>query len=210
MTSRYLIGNAQMIGRKEVQSNYFATAYNHFGHLLAVLADGNVDHLNGRKAAKFAVESCIYEFSQDRLQLADKDDTLETVFGINKRVQELLYMKPTPRLSLTIAIFAQHELRFFTVGSNRLFLYNGHNERLIDYDEKSPFFFGKYGLGHKNVVGIYSVGAHTVTHPMERIKIVECSNDSISDKAQSIVDTVVAKGLQSQLNATALLVEVRK
>jgi len=141
--------------------------------------------------------------------LADKDVTLETIVNINKRLQELFYINPVPRLSLTVALFIECELRFFTVGGNRLFLYNGHNERLIDYDNESPYFFGKCELNYKNVIGIYSAGAHTVTHPMERIKIVGYSGDTISDKAQGIVDVIAAKGLQSQLNATTLLIEVR-
>jgi len=212
MTDRYLIGNAQTIGSREIQNNVFSTAYNDAGDLLAILADGAVDHPNGRIAALIAVGCCVNTFIQKSSRVESKETgrfLLDTAMKANRNVQDAVFIGKGPRLSLTMALFRGKELHCFNVGLNKTFLYNGHNEKALGADAKNSFFNGKCDLAPKDVVGILSAGAYASAHPMERIKIIESDRD-IFDKAQAIIETVSNKRLAVQLSATALLVEVLK
>jgi hypothetical protein len=212
MTDRYQIGNAQTIGYHEIQNNFFSTVYNDDGDLLAVLADGAVNHPNGRIAALISVSCCVNTFIQ-KFSRAEPTQTnqflFETAMKANRNVQDSVYIGKSPRLSLTMALFRERELYYFSVGMNRIFLYNGHNELVIGADAKKSHFDGKCNLAPKNIVGILSTGAYANAHPMERIRIIESKN-LIFDKAQAIIESVTKKGLAKQLSATALLVEVTR
>jgi len=212
MTNRYLVGNAQTIGRREIQNNIFSTAYNDAGDLLAVLADGTIDHPNGRIAAIIAVGCCINTFIQKFPHVESAHAArfmMETALKANRKVVDAVYLGKSPRLSLTMAMFRDNGMHFFSVGVNRIFLYDGHNERAIGADANNPYSDGMCDLSPGSIVGILSVGAYSHAHPMERIKIVE-SRKSVFDKAQDIIGSVDKKGLTNQLSATALLIEVTK
>jgi len=212
MTDRYLIGNAQTIGYREIQSNVFSTAYNDAGDLLAVLADGAIDHPNGRIAALIAVRCCVNTFVQQFSRIESEQISqflLDTALKANRNIQDSVYIGKSPRLSLTMALFRDKELHYFNVGVNKIFLNNGHNERMLGAGVKGSSSYGKCTLAIKNIVGVLSAGAHDHAHPMERIKIIE-SNTGVFDKAQAIIASVNKKGLTKQLSATALLVEVMK
>lgn len=209
MISRYQIGNAQTIGSCEVQSNYFSTAYNDEGNLFAVLADGTIDHPNGRKAAIMAVEYCVDSFLWNWSNVQSEHFLLDTALRANKHIKDAIYIDRSPRLSLTMILFKGRQARYFNVGVNRIYLYNRHNERLLGDNAVYAYSNGIYELSSKNIVGILSSGAYADSHPMERIKIVG-SGKKAYDKAQDIVESINGKGLNHQMNATALLIEVVK
>jgi len=212
MTDRYLIGNAQTIGSREIQNNVFSTAFNDTGDLLAILADGTIDHPNGRIAALIAVGCCVNTFIQKSSSVESRETSqflLDTALKANRSVQDAVYVGKGPRLSLTMALFRGKELHCFSVGLNKTFLYNGHNEKALGADAKNSFFNGKCDLSRKNTVGILSAGAYAQAHPMERIRIIESDRD-IFEKAQAIIESVSNKRLAVQLSATALLIEVLK
>ena len=212
MIDRYLIGNAQTIGCREVQNNYFATAYNDDGDMLAVLADGAIDHRNGRMASIVAVGSCIdtftRKFSPTGAWYTDKY-FLDMAVKANRSVQDIVYIGKNPRLSLTLVLLRDSELCYFNIGDNRIFLYDGHGERVFGKDHNNPYAEGEFSLEPKYIIGLLSSGAYANVHPMERIKIVE-SKAEIFDKAQDIIESVSRKGLTIQINATALLIEVKR
>ena len=212
MISHYLMGNAQTIGAREVQNNYFSAAQNGAGDLLAVLADGTIDHPNGRIAAIMAVGYCINTFTQkfSRVEpIYTAQFLLDTALKANRRVQDNVFIGKSPRLSLTMALFRGNELNYFNVGVNRIFLYNGHNEQVLGGGVNTPYAEGRCELADKNVIGILSAGAYADAHPMERIRIM-ASKKKLYDKAQAMIESVSKKRLTIQLNATALLIEVAK
>ena len=209
MTEQYQIGNAQTIGSREVQSNYFSIVDNDAGELFAVLADGTIDHPNGRKAAIIAVKYCVETFLQNEIYQQEDHAMLKIALGTNKRVQEEIYIGKSPRLSLTMILLQKQELQYFNVGGNKLYLYDGHRERIFSSNTNKPYTYVKYQLKPKNILGVLSAGAHTVTHPMERIKVIE-TKGKIFDKAQAIIEVVKGKGLKNQHNATVLLIELKK
>ena len=211
MANRYRIGNAQSIGYREIQNNYFSSSFNEAGDLLAVLADGNIDHTNGRMAAVLAVECCIDTFAH-KYAIPQNEYAgqflLELALKANRCVQEAIYLGRSPRLSLSLVLFRGQELNYFNVGANRIFLYNKHNERILGNDATDSYSSGRCKLSAKNIVGLLSSGAYLYMHPMERIKII-AARKKINDKAQEIIDTNNEKGFDIQLNATALLIELR-
>lgn len=207
--NHYRIGNAQTIGRREVESNYFSTIYNEAGNLFVVLADGSIDHPNGRKAAVLSVEYCVNIFLLDIKRVSTSQFMLETALNANKCVQDTIYIDKIPRMSLTMVLFVKNEMLYFNVGTNKVYLYNGHSERIIGDDSNRLYSSGKCKLPFKNVIGVLSAGAHAVTHPIERIKIIGSKKDTF-DKAQAIIESVKGRCLDNQMNATALLVEVIK
>ena len=212
MNDRYMIGNAQTIGCREIQSNFFSTAYNEDGDLFAVLADGAIDHPNGRAAAVVAVESCVSAFRQ-KLFYVERENAsqflLDTALKAGRHVQDVVYLDRVPHLSLAMALFRGNDVQFFNVGANRIFFYNGHNERVLGDFANSAYANGRCSIPPGNVIGFFSTGAHAYLHPMERINIIE-SKGEVFDKAQTIVDILCDKGLSNQLNATVLLVEAMK
>lgn len=209
MINRYQIGNAQTIGSRDVQSNYFSTVYNDEGNLFAVLADGTIDHPNGRKAAIMAVEYCVDSFLWNWSNVQSEYFLLEMALRVDKHVKDAIYIDRSPRLSLTMVLFAGHQAHYFNVGVNKIYVYNRHNERLLSDNAVCAYSNGIYELSSKNIVGIFSSGAYADSHPMERINIVG-SKKKAYDKAQDIVESINGKGLNHQMNATALLIEVVK
>ncbi|MDR2712338.1 MAG: hypothetical protein LBB91_04400 [Clostridiales bacterium] len=209
MLNRYQIGNAQTIGRHEVQTNYFSTISNKTGELFAVLADGTIDHQNARLAATMAVEFCVYSFLYN-LNLKDAGRFLfETALKANERIQDSFYLGKNPRLSLSMALFMGKELQYFNVGQNNICYYNGHNELALGNDLNNPYSGGQCNLAAHDIIGIFSSGVSGITHPMERLKIIGAKKE-IFAKAQTLIELVNKKNLDNQANATALLIEVAK
>jgi hypothetical protein len=210
MNRRYRIGNAQTIGRRKVQSNYFSTEFNEAGNLLAVMADGAIDHPNGRKAAIMAVTHCINAFLRNALGEHAGVFMLDTAIRINRQIQDAIYLGKSPCLSLTALLFADEDMYYFNVGVNKIFLYDGINERCIgSSDINDAYSSGKLKLPLKSVIAIASTGVYTSTHPMERMIAIESAKD-VFDKAQTMVKVVEDKNLDNQINATALLIELAK
>ena len=209
--NRFQVGNAQLQGYREIQSNYFSSATNDAGELFLVLADGAVDNLSGRRAAVIAVKHCILAFDRGKLSTPDAESMRDIAIAANVRIREEIYFGIRPHVSLTMVLFTTEGLHCFNVGDNIIYFYNRHNEQEPIYSADNLFFYVRFELPPKrNLVGIYSNGVHTVTHPMERMKAVWLKKKTANDKAQSLIDCIETKNLTNQLNATALLVEVVK
>ena len=205
MSTRFQIGNAQEIGRREIQSNYFSTAFINKTDLIAIVADGSIDHPNGRKAAILAVEYCVNAFQtlnpSNIVDISDVADTADIanianseIFNFmlwiaketDKRIREVVYKGRTPRLSLTMIYISNTKdntktntenntkANYFNIGTNKIYLYNGHNERVLNYDSNRPYTIGthEFKRGEKETIAILTKGAYTHMHPMERIRIM--------------------------------------
>lgn len=212
MIKYYGIGNAQTQGKCKTQSNYFSIADNNAGELFAVLADGTIDHKNGRRAAILAVEHCVREFARKSAYVKADEFMRDTALQANKHIEDLIYVNKIPRVSLTMAWLTGNELKYFNVGTNRIYLYNGNNELNIGSDLENLYSAGKYELLPKTTVGIFSAGAYTDIQPIERINIIadekRLFRKNIFDKTQHLVEYIQKKGLKNQKNITALLIEV--
>ena len=197
------IGNAQTIGAREVQSNYFSTTHNN-NELLALLCDGSIDHPNGRIAAVIAAQLCRRAFLNRSDYISSKQFLFETAAKVNQYINDHIYIGKIPHLSLCMALLSENKLRVFNVGVNRVLIFDGYNEYLISED-----IYNEYEITSKHTIEMLSNGSYITLHPMERILILE-TRSAAQDKALAIIQAINAKNLDNQQNATVVLVEGAK
>ncbi len=210
MRRKYSVGNAQTIGTFEVQSNYFSTVNldkkalravgRERGCLLGVLADGGIDHVNGRNSAVIAVETVIHEFFSKEEEEGIEEFFQEVSKRIINNINDKIYLGKSPKVSLTITLVEEEYIYYFTVGENRLMLFDG--EKLI---VQKPLM-GKFRLGPRQLVVMISKGVYTALNEAELINELE-NRRKPYDKAQDIIELVNRKNLKNALNSTIILFE---
>jgi len=195
---RYRIGNAQTIGSCRTQSNYFATRNG--ASALAVLADGTIDHINGRRCAILAVETCMREISSSSSDTGFRPDFDLLVEKILKEIRVYIYCGKMPNLSLSVLFFRGQELFYYTAGNNQVFLFDGRDYRLFKKRD------GRVSFGSGMTAGILSAGVKQVLQEAELISYLG-KKEHPFDKAQQMILGVMRKNKKGAGNATAILVE---
>lgn len=197
-TLSYRIGNAQTIGSYQVQSNYFSTKNG--GYALAVLADGTIDHINGRRCAILAVEACMQEFYSMPSGveiLPFFDDIAEKVLY---EMRNMIYLGKTPNLSLSILFVRNGEVFSYSVGDNQVFLFDGREYHLLKNRSGRAAFLG--GM----TAGMVSKGVWNAMQEREMISYLGGKKHPF-DKAQQMILRVREKNIKGAGNATVILVE---
>ena len=198
MWNTYRIGNAQTIGDYHTQSNYFSTRNDNF--VLAVLADGTIDHINGRRCAVLAVEACIREFTV-QVQKEEVFPLFDFLAGkTQKEIRDYIYSGKTPSLSLSLLFLKDRELFYYSVGNNRIFLYDGRDYK--PFRERS----GKVFFGERMTAGMVSGGVHEALPEKEMVSYLK-KKEHPFDKAQKMILGVRKKNRKRAGNATVILVE---
>ena len=198
MKDKYKIGNAQSIGSYYIQSNYFSTKNGNCA--LAVLADGSIDHINGRRCAVLAVEAFIRGFynSPAGKEVLEMFDSIAA--DILKEIRELVYIGKMPCLSFSVMFIRDKQLFYYTVGDNKVFIYDGRDYKVMKERR------GQADFGRRMTAGMFSCGAWEALQEKE---IVSCLQKYIHpfDKAQNIVMGINKKNRKKTGNATVILVE---
>ncbi len=199
----YRIGNAQSIGACQVQSNYFSTyVRNDCSSAIAVLADGTIDHVNGRKCAVLAVEDCMREFLC-MPQGTNPLDFFDSAAGkILQDMRDTIYLGKAPRLSLCILFITGRQLSYYNIGDCRAFLFDGQTCRPLE-GRSGGMFFGK-GMA----AGVISNGVWDALNEMEIIAYLRKKGHPYT-KAQQMLMGVKKKRKKAARNATIVLVEGR-
>ncbi len=198
---RYRIGNAQTIGTRHTQSNYFSAKDQE--PALAVLADGTIDHINGRRCAVLAVEAYMQESSRILNNMDDRDALLFFSFvakKIQKEMRETIYMGKTPYLSMSCLVVSKEKLFYYTVGKNQvILLYNSQLQYLAAGSGCVSFYPGM-------TAGLLSAG---VQEALREREIISCLHKRAHpyEKAQEMIQKVIGKNRKRAGNATVLLVE---
>lgn len=199
MRDIYKTGNAQTTGGCYFQSNYFSVRNSRT--VFAVLADGSIDHINGRKSAILAAEACIKKFYS-----MPEEGVLEFFDYIAgfmlKETRRLIYLGKMPALSLSMLFIKDGELFYYTVGNNKIFLYNGRDYKILQ--ERS----GRAGFGRKMVTGMFSCGAWEALKEKEIVPYLEKKQHPF-DKAQQLLKCIMDKNRKEAGNATVILIESR-
>jgi hypothetical protein len=195
---RYRIGNAQTIGFCQVQSNYFSTRNGQ--EALAVLADGTIDHINGRRCAILAVEACMRKYFAMLSGEAFMPDFDTLVAGILRELRDYIYCGKMPNLSLSILFFRGQEVIYYTVGRNQAFLFDGKDYKILEGRN------GRASFGGGMTAGVVSAGVWQVLQEMEFISYLK-KREHPFDKAQWMIQGVMEKRKKGAGNATVLLVE---
>lgn len=198
MQGKYKIGNAQTIGNYEIQSNYFSTLNADFA--FAVLADGTIDHSNGRKAAILAVETSIAEFYNKlvRQEFSAFYDSLS--IQIIKNINDKIYLGKKPNVSISIVFLERDELFYYSVGDSKIFLYDECD--LIPLNARN----GHCNIKKKDTVLLMSKGVYQALNEMELLELLSKEMHPYH-KAQSIIEDVNNKNIKAAGNSTMILIE---
>ena len=197
MQDLYKIGNAQTTGSRYFQSNYFSVKNGRTAFV--VLADGSIDHINGRKCAILAAEACIKKFygmpEEGVLEFFDY------IAGfVLKETRRFIYLGKMPALSLSLLFIKDGELFYYTVGNNKVFLYDGRDYKILE--ERS----GQAAFGRRMVTGMFSCGAWEALKEKEIISYLEKKKHPF-DKAQQMLKCIIDKNRKEAGNATVILIE---
>lgn len=194
----YRIGNAQTIGTCEVQSNYFSIWQKN--GILAILADGTIDHYNGRRSAIIAVKKSLQEYSQKpkRLEIPDFFESLS--MQICYQLRESIYLGKTPHLSFTIVYWNTFDFYYYSVGENQLFLFDGENYMILK--EQNGYCRIKAPI----IAGLLSKGVYQALSEIELLDLLSLSLHPY-EKAQCMMESINKKQLKKVLNSTVILIE---
>lgn len=192
MISKFKIGNAQTIGCRAVQSNYFATDQKDNG-VLAVLADGTIDSVNGMRAAVIACEITKANFSLDPSQ--EKSFVL-----CRETLRSKIYLGKTPRVSLLSVWLEADRMSFKQVGN--LKLYYMKNGNLVPVPERE----GTMNIESGSSITLCSKGVFDTLNEVE-ISSVLLTKRHPYDKAQKIIEMVQRKNRRLQDNATVVIIQ---
>lgn len=203
MRDTYKFGNAQSIGSFQIQSNYFMSGYAMPGMrdgAIAVLADGTVDHINGRRCAVLAAEACMHAFHAmpPQVELTAFFDFI--AFKILREMREIIFLGKTPNLSISFQFFRGQELFYYSVGSNILFLFDGTEYRILEGTN------GCMAISKGMTAGMMSCGA---AQAIKETEIISCLKKKSHpyEKAQEIIRNIKSKKMKEAGNATVVLVE---
>lgn len=197
MQDIYKTGNAQTTGSRYFQSNYFSVRNGRTA--FAVLADGSIDHINGRKSAILAAEACIKNFygipEEGVLEFFDY-----LAGFVLKETRRFIYLGKMPALSLSMLFIKDGELFYYTDGNNKVFLYDGRDYKILE--ERS----GHAAFGKRMVTGMFSCGAWEALKEKEIISYLEKKQHPF-DKAQQMLKCIMDKNRKEAGNATVVLIE---
>lgn len=198
MREIYRVGNAQSIGSGQIQSNYFASYAGK--DCLLVLADGTIDHINGRRCAVLAVEACMRECLElpPQTQLPAFFDTVAA--DILYDMHEILYLGKTPYLSFACQLIRDGTLFYYQAGSSRMFLYDGMQYRILAGKSGSETF------GKGMTAGIVSNGVWQALHEKDMVSCL-AGNGHPYEKAQRMILKVKEKNRKMAGNATIVCAE---
>lgn len=202
MRETYRIGNAQSIGSRQVQSNYFSAKIRRENECLAVLSDGTIDHINGRRCAVLAAEACMREW-----MYLPREADITAFFDVAaarilKDMRELLYLGKTPYLSLSIQYLKDGQMFYYTAGSNRLFLFDGMDVQMLAHAARTGCVEFKKGM----TAGMLSHGAWEALREKEIACVLRAGKHPY-EKAQQMLLHCKEKNRKAAGNATVLLVE---
>lgn len=192
------IGNAQLLGSRTIQSNYFSVVQSEA--VFAVLADGTIDHINGRRAAILSVETCMKEFLKKT-----EYKSIEVFFEylpkkILNNIREHIYRGKTPYISISMVYEKDNKVYYYTVGANQIFILQEGN--YICLKEQS----GIYCKKAMDTVGLISQGVYETLSEVELTELVKQSTGTF-EKAQHIRMKIDEKKKSKQKNATIILIE---
>ncbi len=202
MQEIYKIGNAQSIGFCQVQSSYFSTKFllEAGNPVMAVLSDGTIDHINGRRCAVLAAEICMHEFRNI------PDSTGMPAFfeaiarKILREMHEIIYNGKQPYLSLGIQVIKDRKLFYYNAGSTRMFLSDGTDFRFLT-DRSGQVFFSR-GM----TAALISKGIWEALNEKE-MKFYLNRKGHPYEKAQQMLHGVKTKKRKRAGNAAVVLIE---
>lgn len=206
---KYIIGNAQTIGSMENQSNYFAVFSK--PNYIAVIADGGIDHPNGRRAAIIAVETMAGAFTRRILNKEHFDEVVDkAVVNIIRNIKDNIYRGRTPGLSLSVLCVSDGTAYFYSVGDISIFIYDDRNIRNI-YGQS---FNGIYRVKPADNFMMATHGVCDVLTPVDLLQFLQMDmnkngnpEECAYNKSVRIIEEINRRNILNAENATVVLLE---
>ncbi|MCX7746225.1 MAG: protein phosphatase 2C domain-containing protein [Clostridia bacterium] len=130
-----LIGNAQIMGKRKEQEDYFSTVVTEKG-VMAVLADGMGGYSNGKMASNVAVNTFIREFSKTRNLCPIEDFFINTSQLSNKKILEKGKGIKTGT-TLAVVVILEGQLYWASIGDSAIVLFR--NGEIMNLNKKHIF-----------------------------------------------------------------------
>ena len=206
----YDFGNAQLIGEREHQSNYFSVLSSG-GSMLAVLADGHTDSKSGKYAAVLAVEVFKHEYRSGVFRETGMRRFFSRTFKkIEKNIKGNIYNSDIA--AATAAVIIDNGFLHFAAAcgkmyGNSLLLYRQRNlVELSGKDAGSGIQISRFKLKKDDIIMLASKGA---VRSLTEIEIISHISKQMHpyDKCQCLAGIIRQKKLKSQFNATMIILE---
>jgi serine/threonine protein phosphatase PrpC len=198
-------GNAQFIGEKENQSDYFTILPSEDG-LLAVIASGLTDNKQGKMSAMITVETLKDNFRKGlHKTIGGNDFFLESFRIMPKRMNELLNSNKVGATLIAVLI-ENGVMHYASVGDSVLFLLrNGELINVNDINAKE-IRTGELSIGSKDVAMLASHGAYESLTEMEIVWQLS-TRDHPYQKCQKLIKRMRQKRTGSRRNSTLVVLE---
>lgn len=204
---KYIIGNAQTLGEMEFQSNYFATSIK--PNLVAVIADGGIDHINGRRAAVIAVDNISGAFTENILNKEHFNETIHNAcLKTIQNIKDYIYKGRMPSLSVSVLCVSESNAYFYSIGSIRIYVYNDKNIR----DISGLSLNNSYDIKDADNFMMVSQGGYEALTQVEMFQFLQNNiygryDERAYNKAIKIVGEIDRKNVKNAKNATVVLLE---
>ena len=199
------VGNAQLIGEKEHQNDYFSTIAYH-NSFLAVIADGLSDKPAAKSAALIVVETLKNNFNRGSHNIIGIDRYFrESVEEIKKRLHFENYGNVIGA-TLIAMLIRNGMMHFASLGDCSLFLYRRHELMPLNNIYGTNIEIKRIPLEKRDIAIICSRGARESLTEMELIWQMEKKIHPYN-KCQNLIRLIRSKSLLHQDNATIIITE---
>jgi serine/threonine protein phosphatase PrpC len=198
-------GNAQLIGEKEYQNDYFSIMM-HRDSFLGVIADGLGDRPAAKTAAIIVVETLKKNFFLNKHVLTGADRYFrESVNEIKTRLRFENYGNVIG--ATLIAVLIRNGMMYFaSLGDCLLFLYRRHEMIPLNQLYNTEMEIKRIPLEERDIAVLCSKGARESLTEMELIWQMRKKIHPYS-KCQNLISRIRSKSLLSQDNATIVIID---
>jgi len=209
----YVFGNAQLIGTKEVQSNYFSVLSNNSNSLFAIIVDGVLDKISGKYAAVLAVETFKHEYATNKhKRISFENFVTQALVKLNKNIEDHLY-EQTVSLKFAIVLIENGMMHIAETPGNAVFLCRNREILRISGNKATKSLVSNPQIkisrllsARNDVIMLASSGAVDSLTEMEILCRLS-SQSHPQHKCQKLLQQSRQKHLKNQSNVTIIVAE---
>ena len=202
------IGNAQLIGQRESQNDYFSVigGKTRQDHLFAVIADGITNKKTGRYSAIITVDVLKTNFlNRTYLNLGIDEYYKKSFKEIKKKLHNYIQGNKVGATLISV-IIKNHILYYASIGNCLLLICRKGELFTINDINSNEIQINNFPLTQGDIVMLCSKGVYESLMEMEILcELMETKHPY--NKCQNLMRQVLRKGEKNQDNATIIIVE---
>lgn len=203
------IGNAQLIGQRENQNDYFSVIHGNSREdsLFASIADGVTHKKTGRQAAILTVNVLKTNFENgDYLNLGINDYYQKSFNEINEKLHN--YIQGNKVGATLISVIIRNNILYYaSIGNCLLLIYRGGELFTINDINNNETQINSISLAQGDIAMLCSKGVYESLMEMEILCELMEKNHPYN-KCQNLIKLIRQKNLGNQDNATMIIVEI--